>query len=111
MFSSDIARYQEYWEKKEEQMEKLCARCGACCGAFDGDPCSQLQKAVDGTFFCRVYSDRLGIQKTLKGREINCVPLRTILHASWVNKSSCAYVRRFAADAAVSDLKDSIDVR
>jgi len=94
MFSSDFARYQEYWDGKEEDMENLCARCGACCGAFDGDPCSQLQTMPDGTYLCRIYRDRFGVQKTVQGKEITCVPIRTILHASWKYKSSCAYIKR-----------------
>ncbi|MDD5668928.1 MAG: hypothetical protein PHE58_02705 [Candidatus Omnitrophica bacterium] len=72
----DEKLYQEKLKKQQERHESLCRRCGACCGVLDGDPCVNLQKNADNTYFCRIYETRLGKQKTVSGKEFTCVLIR-----------------------------------
>lgn len=58
--------------------EALCRRCGICCGSEDGDPCEHLRREKSGEYFCLIYKDRLGMQKTVKGNIFRCVPLRLL---------------------------------
>ncbi len=82
--------YQQWQKDRHEEWEAKCGRCGACCGAFDGDPCVHLQK--DGThYYCDVYENRFGPQKTVSGRDINCVHIRSVLHTSWPGDECCGY--------------------
>ncbi len=90
---SDIQAYENYLKMKEESAEILCKRCGACCGAFENDPCSHLFKEPDGRYACSVYENRLGLHKTVAGREFRCVPLRKIFFESWQGSWQCGYKR------------------
>jgi hypothetical protein len=74
-----------------EVYESRCKRCGACCGAYDGDPCAQLEKKADGSFFCRVYDSRLGPQKTVSGKSFTCVLIRENLKKSRLPFPRCPY--------------------
>lgn len=85
--------YPDYQDNQQKEFEKLCKRCGACCGAFDGDPCEHLMRSEDGTYFCKVYEDRLGLHKTVSGNEFKCVPIRDILYKAWTNSWQCGYKR------------------
>ena len=77
-------------ENKEREWEKLCLRCGGCCGAYD-DPCLRLKKDKKNRFYCEIYSDRFGTRKTVKGEEFNCVPVKEILNTHWKNDHLCIY--------------------
>ncbi|HPN56904.1 MAG TPA: hypothetical protein PLD92_08655 [Candidatus Omnitrophota bacterium] len=83
-----------FQKEQQRRWESLCLRCGACCGAFDGDPCEHLQSESSGRFFCRIYEERFGIRKTVGGRLFRCLPIREILHDSWPGREACAYVQR-----------------
>jgi hypothetical protein len=87
----DKIRYEAYLKQTVLEQETLCKRCGACCGRFESDPCSQLRKDEDGLYSCAVYEKRLGIQKTISGREFTCIPVRKILFESWSGSWKCAY--------------------
>lgn len=88
---NDQERYQRIQAEQERAWEAKCGRCGACCGAFDGDPCEHLVKAFDGHYACSIYENRFGLHKTVSGKEIRCVPIRQILHKSWPGDSCCGY--------------------
>ena len=83
--------YELYLEGQAKHYESTCKRCGACCGALDEDPCGNLILTGEGKYSCSNYENRLGIQKTVLGREFNCVPLRKILFESWAGSWKCAY--------------------
>jgi len=78
----------------EESYEAVCLRCGACCGAFDGDPCSHLKKDTEGLHFCDDYEHRLGPQKTVSGKRFNCVYIADILRYRWQGDHLCAYKKK-----------------
>ena len=91
---SDNSRYQQLQKAQEAQWEAKCGRCGACCGAFDGDPCEHLRRGSAGAgrqYFCAIYQHRFGTHKTLSGKEIRCVPIRQILYTSWPGDACCGY--------------------
>jgi len=70
-----------YSRKQEEDLikhEAMCKRCGACCGASDGDPCEHLKQDEAGKFFCPIYDNRLGTHKTISGKLFACVPIREL---------------------------------
>ncbi len=91
MTNSDDERYQARLKEEDDRWESKCGRCGACCGAFDGDPCEHLRQGSDHKYFCSIYDTRFGPQKTIKGNTINCVPIKTILHATWPGDHCCGY--------------------
>lgn len=82
--------YETYQILKEEEFEKICKRCGNCCGLAD-DPCIHLVSLPDGTFSCDIYESRGGMQKTQSGNFFQCVSIRDILHKDWPGNFSCAY--------------------
>ncbi len=84
-------QYLQWQEDQLKQWEAKCGRCGACCGAFDGDPCEHLRKDAHNKYFCSIYINRFGQHKTLSGKTINCVPIRQILHNFWPGDSCCGY--------------------
>ena len=90
----DIA-YKKMQEKKELEHEALCKRCGACCGILESDPCEHLKKDSDDKYFCDIYENRFGMQKTLKGEPILCVPLRNVLHKTWWGRIGCVYYKAY----------------
>ena len=77
-------------EKKEKEWEKLCIRCGGCCGAYD-DPCVHLKKRKNNEYYCEIYSNRFGLRKSVGGEEFNCVPIKEILNTHWKKDYLCAY--------------------
>jgi len=83
--------YQVYQEEKLRQYEALCKRCGACCGAFEDDPCEHLFLSEENKFACDIYENRFGLRKTKSGREFICVPIRQILFKSWLGSWRCSY--------------------
>jgi hypothetical protein len=90
----DDVEYLLYQDKKLVEYEGLCNHCGACCGVLDGDPCEHLKVSKNGFYLCDIYEYRFGSRKTVKGKEILCVPLRNILHKTWWGRSGCGYVAR-----------------
>jgi uncharacterized cysteine cluster protein YcgN (CxxCxxCC family) len=85
----DSNRYSEYASGKEEEFESICKRCGECCGSLD-DPCRNLAKMDNGTYFCKDYSNRLGPQKTVSGKYFNCIPIREYISRDTL-RPNCAY--------------------
>ena len=88
-------QYQKWQDGQIAQWEALCGRCGACCGAFDGDPCEHLCRDDAKKYHCSIYEHRFGTHKTISGKEIKCVPIRNILHASWPGDSCWGYKKAF----------------
>ncbi|MFC1666291.1 hypothetical protein ACFL0P_00275 [Candidatus Omnitrophota bacterium] len=89
----DEAIYKENLYRKWLGDERICKRCGACCGIKDNDPCEHLKKDPDGLYLCDIYENRFGLTKTLSGEPILCVPIRNMLHKTWWGRSQCAYVK------------------
>ncbi|MBD3425920.1 MAG: hypothetical protein GF409_01660 [Candidatus Omnitrophica bacterium] len=85
----DSATYLKYTSLKEREFESLCKRCGRCCGASD-DPCANLVRVASGEYFCRDYNNRLGPQRTVSGKEFNCVSIREHIGAGTL-RHGCAY--------------------
>lgn len=83
-----------YFQQKKREFEGLCCRCGACCGAYDGDPCEHLKKDPLGKYFCDIYEKRLGMRKTVSGEEFQCVKITEILNEKWPGDENCGYKRR-----------------
>ncbi|MBN1526650.1 MAG: hypothetical protein JW919_03595 [Candidatus Omnitrophica bacterium] len=83
-----------YLKAKETDLEDICTRCGACCGAYDEDPCAHLKKGANGLTYCDIYPVRLGKRKTVSGREFECVPISQVLAEGWPKDERCAYFLR-----------------
>lgn len=87
----NIRAYYKYQQQKEDEFESMCKRCGACCGAYDGDPCALL--AFDpalNVYYCTDYENRLGTQKTVSGKSFECVSILENLRHGTLH-SVCAY--------------------
>jgi hypothetical protein len=84
-------RYSQHQQEELVRWEAKCGRCGACCGAYDGDPCEHLRQSIDKKYFCSIYEHRFGEHKTKSGKIINCVPIRQILNSSWLGDHCCGY--------------------
>ena len=72
----------DYIQRQKEEFERweaCCKRCGACCGALDGDPCVNLRKDESGKYYCNIYDNRIGVQKTISGKSFACVPIRDLM--------------------------------
>ena len=85
----DSDKYKKHMADKEEEFESLCRRCGECCGSSD-EPCQNLAKKDDGTFFCKDYENRLGPQKTTSGKFFNCILIRGHVAKDSL-RPNCAY--------------------
>ncbi len=88
----DDVLYKQKQDDWQKEFESLCLRCGKCCG-IEQDPCSNLAKTSDGRYTCKVYTSRLGSQKTVSGRSFTCVPIGEVLKKGMPN-SMCGYLRR-----------------
>ena len=82
------SKVQGYLGKKEREWEKLCVRCGGCCGAYD-DPCLHLKKRRNNKYFCAIYKNRFGTRKTVNGEEFDCVLVKDIIKTHWKNDHLC----------------------
>ncbi|MCK5580988.1 MAG: hypothetical protein KAJ18_06915 [Candidatus Omnitrophica bacterium] len=87
----EYRRYKKFQKEQEEKWEAACKRCGACCGAVEGDPCDYLEYAGEGEYKCRDYANRFGRHHSRGGQKFRCVPVREILHKSWAGDKNCAY--------------------
>ena len=85
----DEIRYKNYNLVREKEFEAVCTKCGSCCGALD-DPCSNLARKEDGTYWCQVYPTRLGPQRTVSGESFTCVPISRHI-AGETLRFECAY--------------------
>jgi len=81
--------YLKVQENQLEEYERLCKRCGVCCGV-GLDPCVNLAKDGNSFYYCTIYQIRLGSQKTVSGKPFNCVSIREILKFGPPNPD-CAY--------------------
>lgn len=87
----DRTAYQAYQRKKLEECESMCARCGECCGALDGDPCANLTKDAGGaTYRCAAYENRLGPQRTVSGKVFNCITIEKLREHDFL-RPGCPY--------------------
>lgn len=84
--------YESYQEKKFEEYEALCRKCGGCCGALDGDACEHLVSKDDG-YFCDTYETRHGLRKTRSGKTFMCVPIKDVINKSWHARPGCGYLK------------------
>ncbi|MCM8790338.1 MAG: hypothetical protein NC938_01365 [Candidatus Omnitrophica bacterium] len=73
--------YEKFLAQRESEYEALCRRCGECCGASGEDPCSNLVGDRHGRYFCKSYSTRHGIQRTISGRTFMCVSIRDVIRS------------------------------
>ncbi len=89
--NKDQERYELLARKQQQEWEALCTCCGACCGIVEGDPCEYLLKSDMGKYTCAIYENRFGLHKTTSGKEFKCVPIRDILHQSWMGDQYCGY--------------------
>jgi Fe-S-cluster containining protein len=85
--------YLEKQQRQFEQHEAVCKRCGACCGAFDVDPCAQLRREAKGTYVCADYENRLGQQRTTMGKRFTCVGIRDLKKFE-IPYLQCAYNKK-----------------
>jgi len=88
----DLIRYNEWMDDKSIEWENKCHHCAACCGAFD-DPCENLHKDLNGSFYCRVYEQRFGQWHSVSGKELACIPIRKKISQghSWPGDEYCGY--------------------
>jgi len=90
----DELQYQQLQEKQFRDWEAKCTFCGACCGIVEGDPCEHLRQTGVGKYFCSIYDNRFGLHKTRSGKPFRCVPIRDILHQSWLGDQCCGYKKK-----------------
>jgi hypothetical protein len=81
--------YEAYLKLKEDGHESRCLRCGVCCGALN-DPCQHLQQLDGNKYTCKIYDNRFGIHKTIKGNSFTCVSIKDLIKKSAV-AYNCAY--------------------
>jgi hypothetical protein len=81
--------YEIHLQEKKNVFEKVCKNCGDCCGAND-DPCLNLKKGKEDTYFCKDYENRLGPQRTVSGKNFNCVLIREHIGKGTL-RPNCSY--------------------
>ncbi|MDD5495776.1 MAG: hypothetical protein PHP46_01590 [Candidatus Omnitrophica bacterium] len=89
---TDELLYIRKQEEAELTHEALCHRCGFCCGAKN-DPCLNLAEDASGRYYCKVYDNRIGSQKTVSGKSFSCVPIRDVL-TYFTPNPDCGYVKK-----------------
>ena len=86
----DCVTYQDYQREQFEEYEGVCKRCGLCCGALN-DPCVHLAKEEgSGRYYCLIYEKRLGMHKTVSGKDFHCVTIRENMRMGALDPH-CAY--------------------
>ena len=88
---NDEAAYELYLKRAAAEYEERCLRCGACCGLLENDPCTELVRAGDGRYECRIYADRFGLRQTVHGHQFLCTSVRLVLGGSWAGSYKCPY--------------------
>ena len=74
------------------EFEDLCNKCGACCGAYDNDPCVHLKRIDNNRYICEIYKNREGFHRTVNGNRIKCVPIMKKLEdGPWIGDGLCSY--------------------
>lgn len=87
----DSLKYEIHEKEQLRRFEDICKRCGECCGSRDGNPCTNLaQDAATEKYYCKIYEDRLGPQRTASGRVFNCISIGDIKKLGHL-RPSCAY--------------------
>jgi len=87
----DKEKYEANQKEKFLKFEAICKRCGACCGSEDTEPCINLaREAKTGTYYCKDYENRIGLQKTASGKPFHCIPIRELI-AHNLLRPNCAY--------------------
>lgn len=83
--------YETYQKQQFQRFEDVCRRCGECCGSEDGDPCVNLAKdKATEKYYCKIYENRLGPQRTASGKIFNCVLINAFI--KWNDlRPNCAY--------------------
>jgi uncharacterized cysteine cluster protein YcgN (CxxCxxCC family) len=84
--------YLQKQKEKQEAYEALCIRCGACCGALDGDACLNLATDSNNKYYCKIYENRFGKQSTVSGKTFHCIPIR-LLRGTGTTFANCAYFK------------------
>jgi len=88
----DDLLYLQRQDKQLEEYESRCRRCGECCGSNGDDPCANLTRDKNDNYNCVAYANRLGSQRTVSGKEFNCVLIRDIVKFD-LPYSKCPYVK------------------
>jgi hypothetical protein len=81
--------YEAYLKLKADEHESRCLRCGVCCGSLN-DPCQHLQKLDENKYACKIYDNRLGTHKTIKGNNFTCVSIKDLIKKN-ATAHNCAY--------------------
>jgi hypothetical protein len=90
---SPVFRKKKRWFPPSEFYKmSLCLRCGVCCGATDGHPCTELARQPDGHWHCRTYGNRLGRHLTVTRQEFECSPIKTVIE-TYGGYACCSYVQ------------------
>ncbi|OHD54170.1 MAG: hypothetical protein A2096_07575 [Spirochaetes bacterium GWF1_41_5] len=87
-----MPEYEENLARMQERFESICVRCGDCCGSNDGDPCTELVRAVDGKYYCCDYENRLGPRQTINGNTFTCITIREVMKTGNL-RPTCMYNR------------------
>jgi len=85
----DNEAYEKHMEQQFVKYDSACRRCGECCRAGN-DPCANLTPEGDGKYACRIYNNRLGLQKTISGKTFSCIPIKDAIRCGFCNPD-CAY--------------------
>jgi len=85
-----MEKYQHYLEKKYQEFENYCRRCGDCCVGADKDPCKKLAKDENNLYYCNEYGNRLGNQMTISGKKFQCVSIMEHVRNNSLSKR-CGY--------------------
>jgi len=90
---SQTKRVKKYFANfTKQEFEDICGRCGACCGAYDNDPCIHLKKGEDCKYYCDIYEHRFGFHETVNGNRIKCIPIiKKLGQGPWLGDGLCTY--------------------
>jgi len=83
--------YTQKQKAEQDIYEAQCKRCGTCCGAQGEDACALLKIDQNGKYYCQNYHSRIGLQKTISGKEFHCVLIRNL--GPDLPFANCAYYK------------------